>query len=94
MKTYIISYDFKSHTDRDYMSFYQAIKDINFDTPWQHITETSWLVRTELTAQEIFDKLFTVFDKDNLIFISELNIDNRAGWLGKSSWEWIKNANN
>lgn len=94
IKTYIISYDIKSTNNRDYMPLYQAIKDINFDNPWQHFAESSWLIRTNLTAQEIFDKLFTVLGEDNLIFISELNIDNLAGWLGKPTWEWIKNTNN
>lgn len=94
MKTYIITYDLRPYNDNiDYMPLYDAIREINNDTPWQHFMESAWLVRTELTSQEIFEKLFPHLggDNGNLIFITEINEDNKSGWVGKPTWEWLKN---
>lgn len=92
MKTYIITYDLKD-TSKDYMPLYDAIKSLsdNYD-PWQHFLESAWLVRTELTAKEISEKLMPhLCDNKNLLFVSEIDLDNNDGWIGVPTWKWLKN---
>lgn len=91
MKTYIITYDLKdSWKNRDYSDFYSAIKEISFEDPFQHVCESSWLVKTEMTAEEIFNKLFPILGKENILFVSEINLENKAGWIFKPLWDWFK----
>lgn len=89
MKTYIISYWFRDNTI-NYMDFYDAIK---FNYPrYQHMLEDSWLIRTDETADEIVSKLREKLPLSASIFVAEIT-DNCEGWIGKGTWEWLKNLN-
>ena len=83
---YIISYDLKN-PGRDYSSLYTAIKS---DRDWQHPLESTWIVWTTESANDIYKTVKPTLDSNDPIFISELNIMDRQGWLAKSCWEWIK----
>ena len=87
-KFYIVSYDLKV-PGRDYTSLYDSIKSYN---DWQHPLESTWLLYTNDNADQISSKLRGNGNMDNsdLLFICELNIDNRQGWLDKEVWNWIK----
>lgn len=82
---YIISYDLKT-PGRDYSALYAAIKN---NRDWQHPLESTWLVYTREDATDIYDALKPTMDNNDLIFISELRIENRQGWMSKACWEWI-----
>lgn len=85
---YIISYDLKV-PGRDYSSLYDAIK--TFD--WQHPLESTWLVITEYSADEI-SKLLRKdgrMDDSDLLFVCRLDPKDRQGWLDKYVWVWIRN---
>lgn len=85
---YIISYDLKV-PGRDYSSLYDAIKTFE----WQHPLESTWLVITEYSADEI-SKLLRKngrMDDSDLLFVCRLDPKDRQGWLDKSVWVWIRN---
>lgn len=84
-KFYIISYDLKN-PGRDYTSLYEAIKT---NRDWQHPLESLWLVYTRESADDIYNTIKPKLDNNDLLFISELNPDNRQGWMAKSCWEWL-----
>jgi hypothetical protein len=85
---YVISYDLKI-PGRDYTSLYDAIKSYN---EWQHPLESTWIVFSSDTANEISAKLRANGNMDNsdLLFVCALDIRDRQGWLDKSVWDWIK----
>lgn len=87
-KFYIISYDLKV-PGRDYTSLYDAIKSYN---DWRHPLESTWLLYTTENADQISSKLRASGNMDNsdLLFVCELNIKDRQGWLDKEVWNWIK----
>ncbi len=85
---YVISYDLKI-LGRDYTSLYEAIKSYN---EWQHPLESTWIVYTSETANDISAKLRSdgKMDNSDLLFVCALEINDRQGWLDKSVWNWIK----
>lgn len=87
-KFYIVSYDLKV-PGRDYTSLYDAIKSYN---DWRHPLESTWLLYTTENADQISSKLRISGNMDNrdLLFVCELNIKDRQGWLDKEVWNWIK----
>lgn len=84
---YIISYDLKN-PGRDYSSLYDAIKKYD----WQHPLESTWLVKTEDSADNISQTLRSdgKMDESDLLFVCRLDPKDRQGWLDKSVWEWIR----
>ena len=86
MKNYIISYWLKD-CSKNYFPFYDAIKK-NYPK-YQHPLEESWLVQTDDSAQEIFEKIRPFLPETDCIFVAEIT-DNYAGWMFKSIWAWLK----
>jgi hypothetical protein len=85
---YVISYDLKI-PGRDYTSLYDAIKSYD---DWQHPLESTWILYTTESANEISAKLRSdgKMDNSDLLFVCALDINDRQGWLDKSVWNWIK----
>lgn len=82
---YIISYDLKN-PGQDYTSLYEAIKSCG---DWQHPLESMWFLSTNSSADNIYNIIKPCLDNNDLLFISELNVKNRQGWMAKSCWDWI-----
>ncbi len=84
MKAYSITYDLKS-PGSNYEKLYEVIKDTG---KWWHFLESTWLVVSNETSQEIWDKIAPVVDKNDFILIIEIK-RNYYGWLPKDAWDWI-----
>ena len=82
---YIIAYDLRT-PGRDYTDLYMAIKS---NRDWQHPLESTWIVWTTEDANDIYKTLKPTLDQNDLLFISDVNLRNRQGWLAKSCWEWM-----
>jgi hypothetical protein len=57
---------------------------------WILYAPNCYIVYTSRDSQHWYRRLRDVLDEDDNIFVVELNIENRQGWLPKSVWEWIK----
>lgn len=86
----LISYDLKT-PDKDYAPLYEAIK--NCGDKWWHYLESVWLVHTNLTPNECFERLRENFDTGDRCFVVDITNQQRQGWLPSKAWDWIK-ANN
>jgi len=84
MKAYSITYDLKA-PGRNYESLYEAIKQSG---KWWHYLESTWLVITDKTSQEIWASLAQTIDKNDLLLIIEIRKD-CYGWLPAEAWDWI-----
>lgn len=81
---YVISYDL-TKPNRDYTSLYESIKGCG---AWWHYLESTWLVSTQMSAAQIYERLAGSIDSDDRLLIMRAG-GNRRGWLPKDAWDWI-----
>ena len=55
---------------------------------WMSYFPRSWIIESELTAKEIYEKISVDHEKDRIL-IMELNKNNYWGVMPKEAWEWI-----
>jgi hypothetical protein len=70
---------------RNYDNLYSAIKQCG---KWWHYLESTWLIITSETSQQIWTRLVPHLDKSDFILIIEVRNDCH-GWLPKDAWDWI-----
>lgn len=89
MKIYLIGYDLnRPRGEDDYKDLIEKIKE-SFPTWWHHLDST-WLVKTDMTAVQIRDKLKPYLDKGDELLVARLS--GEAAWTGfndKGS-KWLK----
>lgn len=85
-KSFLISYDLHEPGQK-----YEDVRNIiqSFEGNYIKILESTWLVRNNLTPQEMTDKLAKVVDSNDSFFICELT-DSYQGHLTKSEWQSIR----
>lgn len=74
MSSKIIEYDLRA-PGRDYDALYEIIKGYE---AWAHVTESTWYVKTDSTCEQVRDKLLTVMDTNDRLFVGELT--GTAAW--------------
>lgn len=88
-KFYVISYDLKN-PGREYDNLFNTIKTL--DGEWKHPLESVWLLYTTMDANKISDALRKddIMDTNDLLFVCQLNAEDRQGWLDATVWQWIR----
>ena len=81
----LISYDL--HKPRQ--NYADLIAAIEAYGNYAHILESTWLIRTSKTAQQVCDDLRRHIDKDDHIFVTGVQEHNRQGWLPQQMWNWM-----
>ncbi len=84
-KKYIITYNLKNSI-WNYTGFFNALQSIG---PWWHYLDSTWIIKTNYTSQQIYSMLGQHLSKSDLILIVEIIPGNRYGWLTKDAWDWI-----
>jgi hypothetical protein len=56
---------------------------------WVTYAPNCWLLWTTTDEKTWYQRLKRVIHEKDNIFVVEINLKNRAGWLPKSVWEWI-----
>ncbi|SCW80255.1 SinR family protein [Mucilaginibacter sp. NFR10] len=85
MNTYIIGYDLDK-PGQDYTHLNEAIKEIG---TWWHCLDSTWLVRSTLSATTIRDRLMKIMDNNDELLVAKLS--NEAAWFGfnKNCTDWL-----
>lgn len=83
-KAYSITYDLRQ-PGRDYSNLFEAIKK---SPRWWHYLESTWIIVTEETANQVWERISSAIDKNDFLLIIEVR-DNVQGWLPKDAWDWI-----
>ena len=83
----LITYDLKQ-PDRDYASLYESIKQCG--NVWWHYLDSVWIIRTDLSPAQCFDRVHPNMDNNDYLFIVDITQRSRQGWLPTDAWEWIK----
>lgn len=84
MKAYSITYDLRQ-PGRNYSALYESIKS---SALWWHYLESTWLIATNETPQQIWNRIGTHIDKNDFMLIIEIR-NNCQGWLPPDAWNWI-----
>lgn len=75
-----------AHHHRDDYKITGEIKELG---AWAHFMPTSYLVKTELNAEEILAKLKLVLEKNDLLFVTKVDKEDVAS-LTTELVSWIK----
>lgn len=81
----LVTYDLK-RPGQDYKAVHEAIKSCG--SSWWHYLESTWLVESYQTADEIAAKVRQHIDQNDRLLVIGVTADS-AGWLPKDAWEWI-----
>lgn len=80
----MISYDLNSPGQN-----YKALSDELQNSPdWWHYLDSTWLIYTSETPDQIMNRIASILDKNDRILIIEVK-NNKQGWLTKEAWGWI-----
>jgi hypothetical protein len=80
---YQISYDLM--TNKNYDRLQEGIKRYELNYP---ILLSTWIIKSDETATEIFDKLRAFIESDDVLFVSEVNANHRSV-LSPKATEWM-----
>ncbi len=65
-------------------------KTMNIAVDWFRYSDTNWVVYTTSDINKWHGRLKKFADPDGNLFICELNINNRNGWMTKDFWVWLR----
>lgn len=68
MTSKVIEYDLRT-PGRNYDDLYAAIKSYG---QWAHLTESTWFIKTDESCVQVRDKLMSVMDSNDRLFVGEL----------------------
>lgn len=83
---YMITYDLNAPT-QNYNDVIQAIKDASTGV-WCTYWKSSFLIKSNLSVQEVSDKITPHLDSNDKLLIIEVN-KNYQGWLEQKQWDYI-----
>ncbi|MDD4060429.1 MAG: hypothetical protein PHW08_06985 [Kiritimatiellae bacterium] len=86
MTAYSINYDLKA-PGRNYQALYEEIKK---SQQWWHFLESTWIIITPETPDQVWARLGKHIDKNDYFLIIEVK-DRCQGWLPQDAWDWIHN---
>lgn len=61
---------------------------------WFRYDDDIYVVYSTSTVPKLTARFKPLVEPDGRLFICELNIKERNGWMSKSFWEWIKKDRN
>lgn len=87
MSTKLIAYDLNA-PGQNYDDLIAAIKGLG---AWWHHLDSTWLVRSDLTARDIRDRLSKSLDSGDELLVVDVTDDSRA-WRGFNAGasKWLK----
>lgn len=84
MSKYCISYDLNEN-HKDYDGLISAIKDYNYIKALY----STWFVKSNNTAQDIYNHLKPYIDNDDHLFVIKVDPSDKQGWMPKDIWTWL-----
>ncbi|WP_215751871.1 hypothetical protein [Gluconobacter sp. P5E10] len=68
----------------------QVEEKMNKAIDWYKVDSKMWILYSSSSVEKLYARLSPLAKGGGNVFICELNIDNRQGWMSKSFWSWIK----
>jgi len=80
----LVTYDLiRPH--QDYDGLYESLKKLG---SWWHYLDSTWIIATGLSADEIFQQIGTHIDSDDSVFIAPISRD-WYGQLPQEALDWL-----
>lgn len=87
MAAYLITYDLRTQGNR-YGELFKRIKAYD---EWAHISRSVWAVKTDRTAQGVYDQLLATLDDNDTLFIVRVDGASWNSWnLDDDVADWLK----
>ena len=87
MNTFIVGYDL-NRPGQDYDSLWKRLKE--FGTWWHHLDST-WLVRTEMTAVQLRNELKPLLDSSDELLVIDVTGKSWAGTgFSERAYDWLR----
>jgi hypothetical protein len=67
---------------------------LNLAVDWYKYETGLYVVYTTSTVEKWQERLLNLVKDDGRLFICELQISTKNGWMNKDFWEWIKKPRN
>ena len=85
MSVYCVSYDL-NQAGQNYNALYDELKK---SPGWCHPLDSTWLISTGETAQQLSDRLRRHLDNNDTLL--EIGVTKEyAGWLTQDTWDWMR----
>jgi len=84
---YLVSYDLNK-PGQEYKELYKELKNSN---NWWHYLDSTWLIVTEESINELNDRIKNKIDKNDSLLIFDITNMDYSGWLSEEAWQWIRN---
>ncbi|MFQ6676532.1 MAG: hypothetical protein ACE5LH_09360 [Fidelibacterota bacterium] len=82
---YVVSYELRG-ARRDYRRLYDELRN---SSGWWHYLGSTWLISTDESANELYERLATAIGSNDGLLIIEAG-RTRQGWLPEEAWAWIR----
>jgi hypothetical protein len=80
----IVLTDFDEPVDSD-----EFTATLNKAVDWIQFTPTSWLLWTTSSSEKWYARMKKYTKPGNRLFICEVNLDDRSGFMPKSFWDFV-----
>lgn len=85
MSVYCVSYDLNK-AGQNYNALYDELKK---SPGWCHPLDSTWLISTRETAQQLSDRLRNHLDNNDTLLVIGVTKD-YSGWLPQATWDWMR----
>ena len=85
MTVYCVSYDLNK-TGQKYNALIEELKE---SPSWWHYLDSTWLIYTSETADQLSARLLKHTDQNDRLLIIKV-VREYQGWLTEEAWEWIR----
>lgn len=81
----VVTYTGRSSEEED-----QLIDKLNKALDWVKFSPDSWLVWTTADCRKWYERIKPIMRKGENVFIYKVDMSDRAGWMPKSFWNFIR----
>lgn len=85
MSVYCVSYDLNK-AGQNYNALYDELKK---SPGWCHPLDSTWLISTRETAQQLSDRLRNHLDNNDTLLVIGVTKE-YSGWLPQATWDWMR----
>jgi hypothetical protein len=68
----------------------RIVKQLNKAVDWIGIPPYTWILYSTSTPDRWYRRLKHFVHPDGNMFIAEVDLGHRSGWMGKKFWAWLK----
>ncbi len=65
-------------------------KKMNLALDWFKYDKNNWIVYSTSSMEKLMTRYKPLVEPSGSLFICEINIKNRNGWMNKNFWDWLK----